>query len=280
MKIKNLATLIFFVSATATFGQTNAESDDLANQPDGRKSRILLEHAEQNRNTYPTLAREQIAEAIFISQGSTDYETFVNALIIKLKLLCAADSIAEAENQLKTAEKAAKRSGSKELQARATLAQADLLVAENKLDKAAEIYTKLVADYSKSDFCDIAITAANQLGYIYREKSLAEQSQKSFLKAIEIESHSDYPALKAVSLNFLGSHFWRNGNYTQALDYYRQALEIRKGYKNEFDIVNSLINIGNTYQNMGDFSNALTYQTEAMQIAEKWENKLTIAQIM
>ena len=69
MKIKNLATLIFFVSATATFGQNNAESDDLANQPDGRKSRILLERAEQNRNTYPTLAREQIAEAIFHIAG-------------------------------------------------------------------------------------------------------------------------------------------------------------------------------------------------------------------
>ncbi|MBO7145859.1 MAG: hypothetical protein J6W13_13695, partial [Salinivirgaceae bacterium] len=181
MKIKGLSTVILCLTGTMVFAQNGAEFDDLTNQPDGRKSRILLERAEQNRNTYPTLAREQIAEAIFISQGSTDYETFVNALIIKLKLLCAADSIDEAENQLKTVEKAAKRSGSKDLQARATLAQADILVAENKLDKAAEIYTKLVADYSKSDFCDIAITAANQLGYIYREKSMAEQSQKSFL---------------------------------------------------------------------------------------------------
>ena len=88
MKIKNLLPIIICLTATTGFGQDNAESDDLNNQPDGRKSRILLERAEQNRNTYPTLAREQIGEAIFISQGSTDYETFVNALIIKLKLLC------------------------------------------------------------------------------------------------------------------------------------------------------------------------------------------------
>lgn len=281
-QMKFLATMISYLPIIAAQAQSKTEilAEKIANSTESIKCEYLIQLAEANINTYPAQANKQIHEAIMLADEMSDYELFSNAVIINIKLLCASDSIDEALKLKSTLDKVAKRSGLKELQAKAEQTEADLLTRQGKYDKAIDIYNRLVEECTESDYYDIAINSANQLGYIYRETNRQELSQKSFLKAIEIESHSDYPLLKAVSLNFLGSHYWRNGQYSQALDYYLQALEIRNQYGYDFDIVNSLINTGNTYQNMGNYDRAIDFQTKAMQIARNWENKLPEAQIL
>lgn len=282
MTFKHLAIFTFCVAATFTQAQNKADSlaEKIAASPDSRKCEYMLQLAEMDLNTYPSQANDLIHKALLIADETNDYESFAGALILRLKLLCAKDSIDEAQKVMSNLKKVAKRSGMKELQAKANLAEADLQTATGEYDKAISSYNMLISSCMKAELHDIAIISANQLGYIYREKAQPEQSQKSFLKAIEIESHSDYPELKAVSLNFLGSHYWRNGQYSLALDYYLQAQDLRSQYCGEYEMATSLINIGNTYQNMGNFDMAIDCQSKALQMAQNWENKLPEAQIM
>ena len=275
-----LLPIIFGLYATTLQAQTKSDTltGQLANSG-GKKTELLLKLAETNINTYPTRAAEQAEEAAEIARIENNKDDLAKAIILKIKILCSTNDIEGARKQMQYLTKISNR-GDKELKARTSLCEADIEMAAGNYEKAVELYSNLSAECSKSGFYDIAIKAENQLGIIYRENKNDGLSQKSFLKAIEIESQSDFPELKAASLNFLGSHFWRIGQYNQALDYYQQSLEIRRQQGNDYDIVNSLINIGNTYQNMGRFDLAVEYQTKALQLSANWENQLPKAQIM
>lgn len=281
IKIKLLAIAACF-SSHLLYAQNAREilAEKIANDTENRKCEYLLQLADLNINTYPTEALKQADEAAQLSNIENNRDNFIKATIIKIKIQCANGNYREAEKLLHQLEKIANHHNNKELKAKVRLANADIETSKGNLNDAIKIYEELLIECSKSGIYKVAIKAANQLGYIWREKNKPEDSQKAFLKAIEIESHDNHPELKATSLNFLGSHFWRNGQYNQALIYYQQALTIRNQYNNDFDIVNSLINIGNTYQNMGKFDNAIEYQTEALKLAENWENITPKAQIL
>ena len=165
---------------------------------------------------------------------------YANALIAEIRLLCAVDSVDVALRLLPDTKRAAKRSGSQLMQAKASMVEADLATHLGRFDDASEKYAQLITICSKSEYYDLCIMAENQMGYIWRERGQSEQSMKAFLRAVEFERQSDYPELKAMSLNYLGSYYWRNGQYNQALNYYLQALSIRNQCGNNFDIVNSL----------------------------------------
>ncbi len=263
----------FILCTGAAFSQTPDKTDS-------KKCEQLLHLAEMNINTFPTEAGKQIEEASTLARFENDFENYANALILRIKLLCANDSINEAEKIETHLKKVVKQCKSREMDAKATLCAADIETNLGNYDNAIKLYNNLVTECLKSNNYSTAIKAENQLGYIYREKNQMDMSQKAFLKAIEIESRAYFPELKSMSLNLLGSYFWRNGQYNQALDYYQQSLNIRETLGNDYDIVNSLINIGNTYQNMGRFDQAVEYQTKALRMSANWENQLPKAQIM
>gem|GEM_PF-2187372 len=278
----NLLTIAICLSANLLCAQNIREvlEEKIANGNDDNKCELLLQLANININTYPSEAVNQADEAAQLASMSNNVNNFADAIIIKIKILCAKNDFREAEKHLQQLEKVVSRTNDKGLKAKAKLVSADIETAKGELDSAAKIYNELLEECLKSGFYDIAIKSANQTGFIWREKNRPEESHKSFLKAFEIEEHHNFPELKATTLNFLGSHFWRNGQYNNALDYYQQALTIRLQFSNDFDIVNSLINIGNSYQNMGKFDKAVEYQTEALNISNNWENQLPKAQIM
>lgn len=239
----------------------------------------LIQQAEQNINTYPTLSLEQVEKALFYAETENNYNNFIDALIVKVKLLYNNNNVDEAEKQKDYLNKMAKRHGTKEQKAKIELINASVSLRNGDIDEAIETYNQIIATYSKSKIYNIAAIAENQLGCMYREKGLPDMSQKSFLKAIEYESYTNEPDIEATSLNYLGSYHWRNGQYNLALDYYQKSLEIREDINNQYDITNSYINIGNTYLNIGDYDKALTYQNKALKNSINWENQLPKAQI-
>lgn len=146
----------------------------------------------------------------------------------------------------------------------------DLLVHLERLDKAEELYNKLLeknpSDRQRASYY-------HYMGMIKDKQRRYDESIKYYTDAIELKE-TILPAtdrLLAVSYNNLGMVHSKKGDHDEALKWYQKDLDICEKTlpANHHDLATCYNNMGEVYENKGDYAKALSYYEKDLAICKE-----------
>lgn len=146
----------------------------------------------------------------------------------------------------------------------------DLLVQLERLDKAEELYRKLLDEEPTERE---KATCYHYMGMIKDKQREYDESIRYYKDAIAIKEKILAPTdpILASSYNNLGMVYSKMGEYEKALSYYKKDLEICEKTLpvDHRDLATSYNNMGDVYENMGDYAKALSYYEKDLAICQR-----------
>ncbi len=167
-----------------------------------------------------------------------------------------------AGNYIASAKTISEIEGYKDIMGESILAEASLLLAQNKPDDA----LKSLGSLEKAGKQSIKIRTENIRGRARMALNDYEGAEKSFAKALDASRSAKYASGAAAALANIGTLHLKMKEYQKAVQYLKESLAIERESGSAFSIGDTLHLIGNAYEAAGDAKNALYHYNRALNV--------------
>jgi serine phosphatase RsbU (regulator of sigma subunit)/tetratricopeptide (TPR) repeat protein len=142
-------------------------------------------------------------------------------------------------------------------------------VEKSNFAKALDSYVEAEKCFKETKNIHFAITAINNIGYVYEHQNLPETAIMQYETALAVATKVDDKEQIADSYSFLGSVFYNKYEDEKALDNFTKALEINRELKRQHKVIDCLNNIAIIYKDAGKLDEALNIFFQLLDYSRK-----------
>jgi tetratricopeptide (TPR) repeat protein len=213
------------------------------------------------------LARFEDDLARGIRLAETEPDRLLALASVKARIEQDAGEYQKAESTLKNALASAREVNVKR-RALLMVQLGKLLMRQNRLSDAEELFSNLQAASEESSSSDLSATCLFHLGNIAFHKGRLEEALAHHRRALSIRKDRRLAQPVGSSLSALGTIAGAIGNYPQALEYYRQAKSVLEQEGQEAEVAFALLGMARMLSRLGDFTAATGPARKALALRE------------